>query len=134
MLKPSFVVGLAKTTQYGAVFSVMNATAGANGEDLPNPCFRGVKVVVDITSLTGTAPTLTVTIQGKDEVSGKYYTLLASAALSAAGTTVLTVFPGLTAVANSKADDVLPSTWRIITTSGGTVTDADYTISAVGLP
>lgn len=105
------------------------AAAGVNSADQANSSARGVKVVVDITAITGT-PTLTVTLQGKDPISGKYYTLLASAALSAVGTTVLTVYPGLTAAANLTANDVLPATWRVITAIGGTTPAVTATIAA----
>jgi hypothetical protein len=106
------------------------ASAGANGTDQANVNGRGVKVVVDITALGGTGPTLTVTIQGKDAASGKYYTILASAALAAVATTVLTVYPGLVAAANLTANDVLPATWRVITAIAGTTPAVTCTIGA----
>lgn len=106
------------------------AAAGVNGADQTNMTQRGLKLVVDITAITGTAPTLTVTIQGKDSVSGKYYTLLASAALTAVGTTVLTVYPGISATANIRADDVLPRSWRVITAIAGTTPAVTATIAA----
>jgi hypothetical protein len=109
------------------------ASAGGNLADQVNYQHRGVKVIVDITALTGTSPTLTVTIQGKDEVSGKYYTLLASAALNATGTTVLTVYPGLTASANVMANDTLPKLWRVITAIAGTGPAVTATIAACTL-
>lgn len=107
---------------------MLNATASANGPDLDNLSARAAQVVIDITSITGTTPTATFTVQGKDEASGKYYTILASAALNAAGTTVLKIGPGLTAAANSVANDILPRTFRVICTTGGTVTDLDATV------
>lgn len=106
------------------------AAAGTSSADQANTSARGIKVVVDVTAITGTTPTLTVTLQGKDPISGKYYTLLASAALSAVGTTVLTVYPGLTAAANLTANDVLPATWRVITAIGGTTPAVTATIAA----
>lgn len=118
----------------GAVISHSAASAGVNGSDIANSSAKGVKVVVDVTALTGTSPTLTVTIQGKDTASGKYFTLLASSALSATGTTVLTVYPGLTAAANSKADDILPDTFRVISTIGGTTPAVTATVSCICLP
>jgi hypothetical protein len=98
--------------------------------DQANVNGRGVKVVVDITVLGGTGPTLTVTIQGKDAASGKYYTILASAALAAVATTVLTVYPGLVAAANLTANDALPATWRISVVVGGTGPAVSATVGA----
>lgn len=106
------------------------ASVGVTGGDQVNPSFKGLHVVVDITTITGTTPTLTVTVEGKDPVSGKYYTLLASAALNATGTTVLRIYPGLTASTNVTANDVLPRTWRVRSTIGGTGPAVTATIAA----
>lgn len=105
-----------------------NATASVNGQDLVNDEGRSAHVVIDITSVTGTTPTATFTVQGKDPISGKYYTILASTALNAIGTTVLKIGPGLTAAANTVVNDVVPRTFRVICTTGGTVTDLDATV------
>lgn len=105
-----------------------NATASANGPDLENIGHKGAVVVIDVTSITGTTPTATFTLQGKDPASGKYYTILASSALNATGTTTLKVHPGLTAAANSVANDIVPRCFRVICTTGGTVTDLDATV------
>lgn len=106
------------------------AAAGANGADVPAGSSVGVLLVVDITAITGTTPTLTVTLQGKDPVSGKYYTILVSAALNAIGTTVLRVHPSLTPAVNLVANDVLPAVYRAISAIGGTTPAVTYTVSA----
>lgn len=107
---------------------LLNATASANGPDVDNLSGRAAHITIDITAITGTAPTATFTVQGKDALSGKYYTILASAALNAVATTVLRVGPGLTAAANLVASDVMPRCFRVICTTGGTVTDLDATV------
>lgn len=114
----------------GALITHTAASAGTNSGDQTNFNGRGLKLVIDVTALTGTTPTLTVTIQGKDPVSGKYYTILVSAALAAVATTVLTVYPGLTAAANLTAVDILPRTFRILTAIGGTTPAVTATIGA----
>lgn len=106
------------------------ASAGVNGSDMKNAYARGVHVVVDVTAITGTSPTLTVTIQGKDPNSGKYYNLLVSNALTAVGTTVLRVYPGLVVTAGTHQNDVLPLHWRVITAIGGTTPAVTARISA----
>lgn len=83
-----------------------------NGSDQLNYQGRGVKLIIDITAVGGGA-TLTVTLEGKDPITGKYFTILASAALAAQATTVLTVFPGAPVSANISANDALPRTWRV---------------------
>lgn len=117
-------------TDTGALITHTAASAGVNGSDMLNLNGRGIKLVIDITAITGTGPTLTVTIQGKDPTSGKYFTILASAALGAVATTVLTVYPGLTAAANVAANDILPRSWRVITAIGGTTPAVTATIAA----
>lgn len=94
--------------------------------------YKGIRVVIDITAVTAT-PAITVTIQGKDELSGKYYTLLASAALATTGTTVLTVYPGLATVANVTIGMPLPLIWRVITAHGDS-DSATYSVAAELLP
>lgn len=91
--------------------ALVGATASGNSADQTNYNGKGVKVVINITAIT--AGSLTVIIRAKDPVSGQYYTVLSSAALTATGTTVLTVYPGLPASANVSANDVMPRTWRV---------------------
>jgi hypothetical protein len=87
-------------------------TASTNSSDLTNYNSRGAKIVVDVTA-GGGAGGLTVTAKGKDALSGKYYTLIASAVITATGTTVLTVYPGVAEAANVKASDAIPRLWRV---------------------
>lgn len=102
-----------------------------NGADQTNSLgVSYLNLVIDITAISGTTPTLTVTVQGKDIASGKYYTILASAALSTVSTTVLTVGAALPASANASANAVLPRTWRVIYTVGGTGPSVTATIGA----
>jgi hypothetical protein len=114
--------------QHLMALALTNVTATTNGGDLQNLGGRYAHVVINITSITGTAPTATFTVQGKDAISGSYYTILASTALNAAATTVLRIGPGLTAAANLVANDVMPPTFRVIMTAGGTITDLDATV------
>ncbi len=70
-----------------------------------------LNLVVDMTS-AGTG-SVTCTIQGKDTASGKYYTILAGAAVTTITTNLYQVCPALTAVANSVANNFLPKIWRV---------------------
>jgi hypothetical protein len=88
-------------------------TADPTQVDQRNAGCKGVQVVVDVTVNAGGLGSITVTIEGKDVVSGKYYTLLASAALTGVATTVLRVYPALTAAANLVASDFVPRTFRV---------------------
>lgn len=85
-----------------------------------NAYSRGVRVVIDITALPVAGASLVVTIEGYDPVSGKYTTLLESAALTAIATSTLILFPAATAAANLVANATLPATWRVKVVNGGT--------------
>lgn len=102
-------------------------TASVNSDDFENMNGRGVKVVIDVTA-DPAAASVVFTIQGKDPVSGKYFDILSSAAVTATGTTVLTVYPGVTASTNVAASDVLPRTWRVKAVAA----DADSLTYSVG--
>lgn len=95
----------------GTLLASAARTASVNSADQVNLSGDSVHVIVDVTAYT--SGTLTVSVQGKDPASGKYYTLLSSAALAATGTTVLKVGKGLPATANVSANDLLPLVWRV---------------------
>lgn len=99
--------------------------------DQVNRGHRGIKVVVD-TTVFGTG-SVTLTIQGLDPTSGKYYTLLASAAIVSVVTTAYTVYPSLPATANVSANDLLPATWRLLVTANN-ANSQTYSVGYVLLP
>lgn len=112
-----------------ALITLASAGAGTTtGTDADSSHGSGLIVFVNITAVTGS---LTVTIQGKDVVSGQYYTILASAALTGTGLTVLKIYPSLTAAANLVANDVVPTVYRI--TAVVATGPVSATISAVSL-
>ena len=107
MMQPNTYINEATLTM-----SALAAGSTVQSSTLVNQAWRGVVVVIDITAL-GASATLTVTVEGYDPKANKYYTILASAALAATGTTILRVYPGLTASANAVANDILPTQWRV---------------------
>jgi len=111
----------------GTIFASAARTATVNGDDISNDDARGAIVVIDCTAVAAT-PSVVFTVQGKDPLSGKYYTILTSTAITATGTTVLRIYPGLTAAANVTVSDILPTVWRVIATHG----DADSITYTVG--
>jgi len=82
-----------------------------NSADQLNPDSRGVRVTVDVTVATTTSAV--INIQIKDPASGKYVTILSSAAITTVSTTVLTVYPGATAAANAAVSIPLGRVWRV---------------------
>lgn len=124
-------MGAATNKRTDALVSLQAASAGTTGTDTQVNNHRGIILHINISAISGTGASLTVTLKGKDHLSGQYYTVLASSALTTTGLTVLRVYPGLTASANVTANDVLPGIYRIDTTIAGTTPSVTATVSAV---
>jgi hypothetical protein len=93
------------------------------------PCLGGL-FVIDVTAVAAT-PSVTFTIAGVDPASDKTWTILASAAITGTGTTVLRIHPELTAAANTIAKDMLPHAIKVTATHA----DADsitYSLGFIG--
>jgi hypothetical protein len=88
----------------------------------------GLHCIINIATITGTSPTLTVAIQGWDPVSSTWYPLISSAALNAAGQTVLRVLAGATPATNTVANDILPPQIQVVATIAGTTPAITATI------
>lgn len=112
------------------VLNLSAVTANVDGDDQINLSNEAAYIVIDITAITGTAPTATFYVEGKDEVSGKYYTILQSADLGAVGTTVLKIGRGFAETANLSANAVLPTTWRVRAVLGGATPSVTATVGA----
>jgi hypothetical protein len=129
---PQFPLGQAPTFDMGTLIPAVAATTTQQSADYYAQNFKGITVVLDVTSI-GTA-SLTVSIQGKDSVTGKYFTLLASSAITANGTTAHIVYPGITpatgANANTAVSTILPAAFRVVVTAGNG-NPATYTVGAV---
>ncbi len=103
-------------------------TADTNTADQTNVNHRGVTVFIDVTVADESA-SVVFTIQGKDDVSSAYYTLLVSSALASVTTAVLHVMPGAVASANSVANLPLPRVWRVNCNAADT-DDLTYSVGA----
>lgn len=110
------------------VFASAARTATPTPYDGVNYTGRGLQLTIDVTAAAST-PSTVFTIQGKDAISGKFYTILASAAIVGVGTTILRAYPGLTAAANLVASDILPRSWRVTATHGNSNSQT-YTVGA----
>jgi len=101
------------------ILSSEERTETVNSEDVKNSQHIGGHIIIDVTLLTAGA-SIIPTIQGKDSISGKYYTILVGAAIVATGTTVYRIYPGIVAVANLSISDILPSIFRVTMTHADT--------------
>lgn len=70
---------------------------------------------IDVTAVSAT-PSVVFTISGVSPAGDSVYTILASAAITATGLTVLRVSPHLSASANAIAQDILPASLRVTAT------------------
>ncbi len=103
-------------------------TATINSADQKNISFTGCHIVIDMTAITATG-SIVFELQALDALSGQYYGLLTSAAVTTVSTVVLKVYPGLTAAANLIASDGLPMDFRVVATHANAVS-MTYSVSA----
>lgn len=82
-------------------------------------------IILDMTTV-GTG-SVTMTVNGKDTASGKYYLLLSGAAVTTNVTNVYRVGVGLTAAANSIANLPVPRTFQIVITANN-ANSATYSV------
>ncbi|MEE8289564.1 MAG: hypothetical protein V3R25_09145 [Nitrosomonadaceae bacterium] len=85
--------------------------------------------VINVTAITST-PSVVFSIQGEDTLSGAFYLLIDSAAITATGATNIHIGPSVATVANLGAGKIIPDRFRVLATHG----DADsitYTMSVI---
>lgn len=118
----------------GTLMNVTNATTNQATGNLNVASFKGITVVLNVSAIT--AGSLTLNILGVDPVSGNTFPLLGatgSGAISAAGTTAHTIYPGLinstTAGANSYQNGILPTLVQV--TVAVTTGPATFTVGAI---
>lgn len=100
-------------------------TTTQTSADIVNYNFKKLTVVLDMT-VVGTG-SVTVSINGKDSASGKYYNILTGAAITTNSTNRYRVGENLAAVANSIAQDYLPRVIQIVVTANNANT-ATYSV------
>ena len=121
------------------VFESKARTASANSSDQNNFGYRGVTLNLKAASKTGTSPTLDVKVQGKDPVTGEYFDIhgaaFAQVTDNQTAPVYLTIYPGVAETSGQTVSDVLPKTWRVVTTIGGSATPGyTFSVSATLLP
>lgn len=108
------------TTSVVVLTSAARTTNTTSVDFALNHAGRG-RFTIDITAVPGGASTDTVTfsVQGKDAASGKYATLLSTAAVSAVSTVMLEMGQGVADSANAAANKMLPACFRLLVTHSG---------------
>lgn len=101
-------------------------THEANPKQISTTSVNTLTVDINVTAFSGTS--ITFTVQGQDS-QGNWYTLLASAAISATGRSTLTVGPQSPTAANASANRVVPNRVRVLTS--GTITSVNYYVDLI---
>ena len=112
------------------VYASAARTATPTAVTLPSGRYNYLNLVIDVTAVTAT-PSVVVTIDGLDPISGKYTNILTSAASTDSGspqTVVLKIGPGLPVTNNVSANAVLTDTLKVTVTHG----DSDSITYSVG--
>ncbi len=96
---------------------------------------KGVVLTSNVTAVSGTTPSVTTTVQYLDPASGNWVALsAASAAQTAAGTSTITVYPGVTTAApgtgSLAVNAPLPRSWRLLWTVTGTIPSLTFSVGA----
>lgn len=110
----------------GALINAVSATTTQFSADQTNTNYRGLILVCNISGIVG--GTIAVSVQGKDPVSGNYYTLFTGAAVATAILTTYQVYPG-SIPAVSTYNGPLPYAWRVMVTAVNAL-PVTYTVSA----
>lgn len=113
-MSTTFAVGRGSLPHSAGVLDIAGSVDDLTftSDDMGNLGGAGLIVTIAVTAAAD-SPSVVFTVQGKDKISGQYYTLLASAAITGTGTTALMIHPALTAAANSKASALVPDVWRV---------------------
>lgn len=99
-------------------------TATGNGATGTNHNFRGAEIFVNVTAVSGTTPTMTVRLQESFDGGTTWRdvdtTNAQTASITATGVSKLVIYPGVATAANASLNGVLPRTFRLAWTIGGT--------------
>lgn len=114
------------------IFTSQAYTATTGSSQTANRNFRGVLLYLNVTAVSGTSPTLTVQLQGKDPSSGNWFAVAAAtSAVTAMGQYVYVFYPGATTgSATLGVSTVLPANWRVNAVIGGTSPSFTFTVTA----
>lgn len=103
-----------------------------NSSSITNYGNKGVVFIINVSAASGTTPELTVKLQVQDIVSGTWIDVpgAVTPTLTTAGSSLLTVYPGVTVSANVAISFPLPRTYRIAWTVDGTTPSFTFSVGA----
>ena len=112
--------------------------ATGNGATITNVGSKGVQIVVNMGVVSGTLPTAVLKVQGSTDGGTLWYDIpgATTASLTATGQYGITIYPGVATTAGvattgttATTSMVIPRTWRMVWTIGGTT--PSFTITAI---
>ena len=113
-------------------------TATGNGATITNIGNKGVQILVNMGAVTGTSPTCVIKVQGSTDAGTTWYDVpgATTASLTATGQYGIMIYPGVATTAGvattgttATCSMVIPRTWRVVWTIGGTT--PSFTITNV---
>ena len=107
-------------------FSFGTRSTSEVSNDLLNTNGRGAHFIIFVGDIETDAK-ITPAIEGYDDISGEYYTLLTGAEISTVGVNVLKIYPGIGQIPNGSASDILPRIFRVVVGYAGSG-DIDYSV------
>jgi hypothetical protein len=112
--------------------SAVRSPAGTiTSDEFNNNGATSIQLYINITGASGTTPTLAISLQGQDPLSGTWFTLLTSASLTGVTSVLQNVGPGLPVTANISANTLLPTTFRLSCVTGGGGPSFTYSVGAI---
>lgn len=108
-------------------------TASGFGAVMPVPgADKGLVLILNVSAVSGSLPTLDLKVQRLDEVSGAWFDVTGAsfAQVTGATTATLSIFPGASSVVNSSVNGSLRSRYRVAYTLGGFTPTFTLSISA----
>lgn len=113
-------------------------TATGNGATITNAGNKGIQILINMGAVTGTTPTFVAKVQGSVDGGTNWYDIpgAVTASLVATGLFGITIYPGIAVTAGTTttgttagASGILPRTWRMVWTIGGTT--PSFTITTI---
>jgi hypothetical protein len=118
------------------VIASTTKSATFNSDEQDNNEYKGIRLSLNISAMSGTSPTLDIKLQHKDPVSGTWIDITgaAFAQKTSTGTDDLVIYPGITSTANRRVSDALPRKWRAVCTIGGTTPSVTFSLGGSYIP
>jgi hypothetical protein len=108
---------MAEVSGYTQVLASAARTTTQTSPDITIPFAAQIDVILDATVNAGGAGSITLTINAKDPVSGKYYLLLAGAAVVTVSTNVYKIGRSLPVTTNVSANSGIPNVLQFVVTA-----------------